>query len=149
MHLKRRRRSASILLVLLLAWSGSAQAGMLGWPVPRQQPWHFRFELAGDSFRELLEDDAEASSGRALVSMAVGLTSWSEVYGRIGLAEFNLDEALFSGDFGFAYGGGLRLRLFPLPFGTVGAAVQYLRSVARNRHPGAAFCGSAFVSAAR
>src|SRR5262245_27398711 len=128
MHLKHRRRSGSILLVLLLmAWCGSAQAGMLGMPVPRQQPWHFRFELAGDSFRELLSDDSEASTGRALVSVALGLTSWSEVYGRIGLAEFNLDEALFSGDFGFAYGGGIRVGLFPLPFGTMGVAGQYLR----------------------
>jgi hypothetical protein len=100
---------------------------MLGFPEPQQRPWHFRIELAGDSFRELLEDDAEASSGRALASVAVGLTSWSEIYGRIGVAEFNLDEDLFSGDFGFAYGGGIRLRLFPLPFGTVGAAGQYLR----------------------
>jgi hypothetical protein len=104
-------------------------AGMLGAPVPRQQAFHFRFELAGDSFQEQLQNsgDAEASSGRGLISIAFGLTNWSEIYVRAGLAEFNVDEALFRGDFGFAYGGGVRLRLLPLPFGTLGMAGQYLR----------------------
>ena len=66
-------------------------------PVPRQQAFHFRFELAGDSFQEQLQNsgDAEATSGRGLVSVVFGLTNWSEIYVRAGLAEFNVDEALF------------------------------------------------------
>lgn len=130
MHLKSRSLSGGFLCAVLLVVSAvTAHAGLLGFPVPRLQPWHLRVELTGDSFREDLEGigDAEASSGRALATVALGLTSWSEVYGRIGVGEFNIDEALFSGDFGFAYGGGLRVRLFPLPFGTVGATAQYLR----------------------
>jgi hypothetical protein len=102
---------------------------MLGFPVPRQKPWQPRFELAGDSFLETFDTSGspEASSGRALGTVALGLTPWSEIYGRFGVAEFNFDAALFSGDFGFAYGGGVRLRLLPLPFGTIGASGQYLR----------------------
>jgi hypothetical protein len=110
-------------------WADVAWAGMLGSPVPRQQAFHFRFELAGDSFKEQLQNsgDAEATSGRGLVSVVFGLTNWSEIYVRAGLAEFNVDEALFRGDYGFAYGGGVRLRLLPLPFGSIGLAGQYLR----------------------
>jgi hypothetical protein len=102
---------------------------MLGYPVARQQAMHFRFELAGDSFIEEVQNsgDAEATSGRGLVSVAFGLTDWLEIYGRAGLAEFNVDQALFRGDFGFAYGGGVRLRLLPLPFGYLGLTGQYLR----------------------
>ena len=131
MHLRQRLfASAGLLVVLLTAWGRPTDAGMLGSPVPRQRPWQVRLELAGDSFREELEEDEdaeEASSGRALVTAALGLTSWSEVYGRIGLAEFNYAPEFFRGDFGFAYGGGIRLRLLPLPFGTLGAIGQYLR----------------------
>jgi Outer membrane protein beta-barrel domain len=127
MHLKQRLLCSGVLLVLLLAaWGVPAWAGMLGFPVPRQQPWHVRFELAADSFIEEL-NDGQATTGRALATVALGLTSWSEIYARLGAAEFNIDEALFSGDFGFAYGGGFRLRLLPLPFGTLGATGQYLR----------------------
>jgi hypothetical protein len=119
-------------LVLLFMVGGcleSATAGMLGLPVARQQPLHFRFELAGDSFKEMLQNsgDEEATTGRGLVSIVFGLTDWSEIYVRAGMAEFNLDAALFRGDFGLAYGGGVRLRLLPLPFGSLGVAGQYLR----------------------
>ena len=105
---------------------------MLGSPVPRQQAFHFRFELAGDSFQEQLQNsgDAEATSGRGLVSVVFGLTNWSEIYVRAGLAEFNVDEALFRGDYGFAYGGGVRLRLLPLPFGSIGLAASICASPA-------------------
>jgi hypothetical protein len=104
-------------------------AGTIGFPVPRQKPLHLRFELVGDSFKEDVsgDDKAEANSGRGLVSVAVGLTDWLELYARLGGAEFNVDEALFNGTFGPAYGGGLRLRLFKLPWGEAGLAGQYLR----------------------
>ena len=122
--------SCSGLLLLCVGGilGGCRMAGMLGSPVPRQQAFHFRFELAGDSFKEQLQNsgDAEATSGRGLVSVVFGLTNWSEIYVRAGLAEFNVDEALFRGDYGFAYGGGVRLR--PLAaFGSIGLAGQYLR----------------------
>lgn len=130
MRLKWRVYCSSVLLLLGIGLHlESAHAGMLGYPVPRQQAWHFRFELAGDSFQEDLQNsgDAEATTGRGLVSIAFGLTDWCEIYGRLGMAEFNVDEALFRGNFGFAYGGGIRLRLLPLPFGYLGMAGQYLR----------------------
>jgi hypothetical protein len=121
--------SSLILLCVLQCLTTTALAGMIGFPAARQQPLHLRFELAGDSFKEALAGagNPEANSGRALVSVALGLTEWSEVYARFGLAEFNVDEALFGGDFGVAFGGGARLRLFKLPWGNVGLTGQYLQ----------------------
>ena len=130
MRLTYRAYCSSVLLLLGIGLHlESAQAGMLGYPVPRQQALHFRFELAGDSFQEDVQNtgDAEATTGRGLVSVAFGLTNWLDIYGRLGMAEFNVDEALFRGNFGIAYGGGVRLRLLPLPFGYLGVAGQYLR----------------------
>ena len=118
------------LLAIALTCSGTlARAGTIGFPVARLEPWHLRFELAGDSFTEKLKNDvdAEGETGRALLTTAFGLTSWSEVYVRLGMAEFQVDEALFNGDFGFAYGGGVRLRLFSFPLGSLGVSAQYLR----------------------
>ncbi len=116
----------------ILMWLGSvalARAGTLGFPSARLEPLQVRLELVGDSFKEEISGDAdgEANSGRGLVTVALGLTSWSEIYGRIGGAEFNLDEAIFNGRFGLAYGGGARFRLFRLGWGEVGITGQYLR----------------------
>jgi hypothetical protein len=130
MRLKHGVSSSSLLLLLVVGGClESATAGMIGFPLARQRALHFRLELAGDSFIEDLQNsaDAEATTGRGLVSVAFGLTDWSEIYVRAGLAEFNLDEELFRGDFGLAYGGGARLRLLPLPFGFLGVTGQYLR----------------------
>jgi hypothetical protein len=102
---------------------------MLGYPVPRLRPLHARIELAGDSFQETLDslDNARATSGRGLLTVAFGLTSWSEIYARFGMAEFNVRRAEFNGDFDFAYGGGARLRLLQRSWGSVGLIGQYLR----------------------
>jgi hypothetical protein len=107
----------------------TAAAGMLGYPVPRLRPLHPRFELAGDSFQETLDglDNARATSGRGLLTVAFGVTEWSEIYARFGMAEFNVRRAGFNGDFDFAYGGGARLRLFRLSWGSGGLISQYLR----------------------
>ncbi len=109
-------------LVALLALVGltmPATAGMIGYPAARLQTWQFRFEVAADSFEEDLQNtgSATATTGRALTTLSLGLTTWSEVFVRFGLAEFNIDEAIFTGDFGLAYGAGLRLRLFTVPTG--------------------------------
>jgi hypothetical protein len=130
MHLRPVMLCSSIWLTLMLGLLNiPASAGMLGFPAPQQQPWHMRFELAGDSFKEDLQNtgDAEATTGRALATVALGLTNWSEIFARFGTAEFNVHEALFNGNFGLAYGGGLRLRLLRLPLGVLGASAQYLR----------------------
>lgn len=130
MHLRTQLLLFSLALWCLLhALATPAVAGMLGYPVPRQSPLHLRFELAGDSFQETFDalNDAKATSGRGLVTIAVGLTDWSEVYARFGLAEFNVHRIAYDGDFGLAYGGGARLRLFRLPWGSVGLTGQYMR----------------------
>jgi hypothetical protein len=130
MHLTTRLLLFSLVLwCLLYALATTAAAGMLGYPVPRQRPLHLRFELAGDSFQETLDalDNAKASSGRALLTTVLGLTDWSEIYARFGLAEFNVHRVAYDGDFGFAYGGGARVRLLRLSWGSVGLMGQYMR----------------------
>jgi hypothetical protein len=130
MHLTTRLLLLSVALWCLLhTLVTTAAAGMLGYPVPRLRPLHPRFELAGDSFQETLDglDNAEATSGRGLLTVAFGVTDWSEIYGRFGMAEFNVRRAGFNGDFDFAYGGGARLRLFRLSWGSGGLIGQYLR----------------------
>lgn len=117
--------------LVVLAVSGALSpvgAGMLGYPVARLQPFQFRLEVAGDSFKEDLQNagDAQARSGRALATLAFGLTSWSEIYARVGGAEFSIDETLFNGKFGFAFGGGVRFRLVSFPIGAIGISGQYL-----------------------
>jgi hypothetical protein len=75
MHLRTRLVLSSLALGCLLhAVATTAVAGMLGYPVPRQRPLHLRFELAGGSFQETLDDlnNARATSGRGLVRTAVG-----------------------------------------------------------------------------
>jgi len=131
MHLRTRLLFFGLALwcCLLHALASPAAAGMLGYPVPRQRPLHFRFELGGDSFQETLDglNNAKATSGRGLVTTAVGLTDWSEIYARFGLAEFNVRRVGYDGDFGLAYGGGARLRLFRLSWGSGGLMGQYMR----------------------
>lgn len=119
---------ATLLLILVLL-PHVTLAGMLGYPAASQQPFHLRVEVAGDSFKEEVTGlgDAEANSARALFTAALGLTEWSEIYVRLGVADFAVDEALFNGGFDAAYGGGIRLRLLQLPIGDLGLTGQYLR----------------------
>ena len=130
MYLRQRLVWSGLLLLLLgIGWPHIVQAGMVGFPVARQEFLRLRVELAGDSFREELDGnrDPEATTGRVLASLAVGLASWIELYGRIGLGEFNIRRLGFNGDWRLAYGGGLRLRLAKFPIGSIGLAGQYLR----------------------
>ncbi len=118
------------LCLILLLWTvASAQAGYIGFPVARQPNWQPRLEVTGDSFKIDLEGDgnAEATTGRALATVSFGLTPWMELFARVGLAEFNIANADFKGDFGWAYGGGVRFRVWELPFFQVGLTGQYLR----------------------
>jgi hypothetical protein len=115
--------------VVYASLAAPVEAGAIGFPAPRLEPWHFRFGILGDSFKTELKNggDAEATTGRALVRLSLGLTDWSEIFAQIGVAEFNLDEAVFRGGFGLAYGGGARFRLWRFPYGQFGLTGQYLR----------------------
>ena len=89
MHLTTRLLLLSVSLWCLLhTLVTTATAGMLGYPVPRLRPLHARIELAGDSFQETLDglDNAKATSGRGLLTVAFGPTDWSEIYARVGMA---------------------------------------------------------------
>lgn len=120
---------AALLFTLIMLLPHVASAGMLGYPAATLQPFHLRVEVAGDSFKEDLTGpgNAEANSARALFTTALGLTEWSEIYLRLGVADFAVDEALFNGGVGAAYGGGIRLRLLQLSIGDLGLTGQYLR----------------------
>lgn len=126
---RRLRRIGWVCLALLLWTAAAAHAGYIGYPVPRRPAWQPRIEVTGDSFKADLEGvgKAEATTGRALATISLGLTSWAEVFARVGLAEFNIDAADFKGDYGLAYGGGVRFRVWELPFMQVGLTGQYLR----------------------
>lgn len=123
-------RRSLLLGVAFQLWATMALAGMLGDPVPRQRALQPRFELAGDSFKEDIKglvDNSEVTTGRGLFTAVLGLTDWSEIYARAGLADFNVRRIGFNGEFGLAYGGGARARLLRLSWGGVGLAGQYLR----------------------
>jgi len=130
MHLSTRILLLNVALWYLLhALTTPVAAGMLGDPVPRLLPLHARFELAGDSFQETLDtpDNANAKTGRGLLTAVFGPPEWSEIYARFGAAEFSFPPIGFNGNFGFAYGGGARFRLLRFSFGSVGLLGQYLR----------------------
>lgn len=136
MYLRQKLMWSGLMLVLLCTICPHiVQAGMVGFPIPRQEFLRLRFEIAGDSFREDLDGsgDPEATTGRALATIAMGLTSWSELYARVGMAEFNIKSLGFNGDFGLAYGGGLRLRLAKFPIGSIGVTGQYLRLTSNDK----------------
>ena len=112
-----------------------AQAGTIGYPAARQERLlQVRIEVAGDSFREVMqpvggvaEGEYKVGTGRALLTIASGVTDWSEIYARFGTAEFQIEGTDFNGSFGTAYGGGMRFRLLRFGWGVVGVTGQYLR----------------------
>ena len=120
-----------------------AQAGTIGYPAARQERLlQVRIELAGDSFREVMqpsgfttEQEYKFGTGRALLTIASGVTDWSEIYARFGTAEFAIEGTDFNGSHGTAYGGGLRLRLFRFGWGVVGVTGQYLRFTSSDDAP--------------
>ena len=130
-----------VLIAVVSVWVLSdsapvALAGMIGYPAARQERLlQVRFELAGDSFRQVVEAKGAVSAGRefkvgtgrGLMTVVAGLTDWSEVYARFGGGEFEIVGTGFNGSFGLAYGGGLRLRLLRFGWGVVGVTGQYLR----------------------
>ena len=118
-------------------------AGMIGYPAARQERLlQVRVEVAGDSFRELMEPAEVATAGeyrvgtgRALLTIASGVTDWSEIYARIGTAEFQIEGTDFNGSYGTAYGGGVRLRLWRFGWGVIGVTGQYLRFSSNDDDP--------------
>ncbi len=122
--------------LVLLLWSVvSVHAGYIGYPAARQPAWQPRIEVTGDSFKAHLEGEGQtpnATTGRALATISLGLASWVELFARVGLAEFNIADADFKGDYGLAYGGGIRLRVWDLPFVQVGLLGQYLRFISED-----------------
>ena len=129
-----------VLSVIVSIWvlcdaAPAALAGTIGYPAARQERLlQVRIEVAVDSFREVMEPAGVATggeykvgTGRALLTIASGVTEWSEIYARFGTAEFKIEGTDFNGSFGTAYGAGLRLRLLRFGWGVIGATGQYLR----------------------
>ena len=121
----------------------AALAGTIGYPAARQdRSLQFRVEVAGDGFRELMEPAGVATggeykvgTGRALLTIASGVTEWSEIYARFGTAEFYIEGTDFNGSYGTAYGGGVRLRLLRFGWGVVGLTGQYLQFSSTDDEP--------------
>ena len=121
----------------------AALAGTIGYPAARQDGLlQFRVEVAGDGFRELMEPagvptggEYKVGTGRALLTIASGVTEWSEIYARFGTAEFHIEGTDFNGSFGTAYGGGVRLRLLRFGWGVVGVTGQYLQFSSSDDEP--------------
>lgn len=133
-------------IVSIWVWCDAAPvalAGAIGYPAARQERLlQVRIEVAGDSFRELMEPAGAATqgeykvgTGRALLTVASGLTEWSEIYARFGTAEFQIEGTDFNGSYGTAYGGGMRLRLLRFGWGVVGVTGQYLRFSSDDDEP--------------
>ena len=120
-----------------------ALAGTIGYPAARQERLlQVRIEVAGDSFRERMEPSGigaageyKVGTGRALLTVASGVTDWSEIYARVGTAEFQIEGTDFNGSYGTAYGGGVRLRLLRFGWGVVGVTGQYLRFTSSDDAP--------------
>ena len=137
-----------VLGVIVSVWvlcdaAPAALAGTIGYPAARQDRLlQFRVEVASDGFRELMEPAGVATAGeykvgtgRALFTIASGLTEWSEIYARFGTAEFYIEGTDFNGSFGTAYGGGVRLRLLRFGWGVVGVTGQYLQFSSSDDEP--------------
>ena len=137
-----------VLSVIVSIWvlcdaAPTALAGTIGYPAARQERLlQVRIEVAVDSFREVMEPAGVATggeykvgTGRALLTIASGVTDWSEIYARFGTAEFKIEGTDFNGSFGTAYGAGLRLRLLRFGWGVIGATGQYLRFSSSNDAP--------------
>ena len=133
-------------IVSMWVWCDAAhiaQAGTIGYPAARlERLLQVRVEVTGDSFRELMEPtgftaqgEYKVGTGRALLTIASGVTDWSEIYARFGTAEFQIEGTDFNGAFGAAYGGGLRLRLLRFGWGVVGVTGQYLRFSSEDDEP--------------
>ena len=113
----------------------AALAGTIGYPAARQERLlQIRVEVAADNFREVMqpagvatEEEYKFGTGRALLTIASGVTEWSEIYARFGTAEFQVEGTDFNGSYGTAYGGGVRLRLLRFGWGVVGVTGQYLQ----------------------
>lgn len=116
-------------LMIIMGVTPLVEAGMVGYPGVRLKPLQFRLGLTGDSFRTHFSgtEESEATTGRALVRVTMGLTKWSEIFAQVGQAEFNIDAFDFGGNFGLLYGGGARIRLLRTAYGQVGLTGQYLR----------------------
>ena len=137
-----------VLSVIVSIWvlcdaAPEALAGTIGYPSARQERLlQIRVEVAGDSFREVMEPIGGATegeykfgTGRALLTIASGVTDWSEIYARIGTAEFSIEGTDFNSSYGTAYGGGVRLRLLRFAWGVVGVTGQYLQFSSSDDEP--------------
>ena len=137
-----------VLSVIVSIWvlcdaAPEALAGTIGYPSARQERLlQIRVEVAGDSFREVMEPIGGATegeykfgTGRALLTIASGVTDWSEIYARFGTAEFSIEGTDFNSSYGTAYGGGVRLRLLRFAWGVVGVTGQYLQFSSSDDEP--------------
>ncbi len=131
-------------LVLLvaggLALPDAASAGRLGDPASVAAPTRFTLGVEYEFLERDIEYDspiapgneAELESQRVLVRGAYGIAPNLEVFARLGGAEAETDTPSVNGDFGLAFGGGVKGVIFRGPNWALGAVGQFLYYKSEN-----------------
>ncbi len=131
-------------LVLLvaggLALPDAASAGRLGDPASVAAPTRFTLGVEYEFLERDVEYDsplagvteAELESQRVLVRGAYGIAPNLEVFARLGGAEAETNTPSVNGDFGLAFGGGVKGVIFRGPNWALGAVGQFLYFESEN-----------------
>lgn len=131
-------------LVLLvaggLALPDAASAGRLGDPASVAAPTRFTLGVEYEFLERDVEYDsplagvteAELESQRVLVRGAYGIAPNLELFARLGGAEAETDTPSVNGDFGLAFGGGVKGVIFRGPNWALGAVGQFLYYESEN-----------------
>lgn len=140
-RVKSARKSVRIglgLLLLVLLPAQHAEAGSIGRPTASGRPGTLsEFNLEYDLVQRDLDTSelafqGTATSERVLLQGICGLTPYSDLYLRIGMAGLETSSRGFSGDLGPAFGGGGRWTIFQKGDLMMGLGIQFLEFFSRN-----------------
>ena len=135
---------AGVLLVLVvaggLALPEAASAARLGDPASVAAPTRFTLGVEYEFLERDVEFDSpffganktELESQRVLVRGAYGIAPNLEVFARLGGAEAKTDTPSVNGDFGVAFGGGVKGVIYRGPNWALGAVGQFLYFESEN-----------------
>ncbi len=134
---------AGVLVLLVaggIALPGAASAARLGDPASVAAPTRFTLGVEYEFIERDVEFDspflgaseAELESQRVLVRGAYGIAPNLEVFARLGGAEAETNTPSVNGDFGLAFGGGVKGVIFRGPNWAVGAVGQFLYYESEN-----------------
>lgn len=130
----------ALLVAVGVALPEGARAARLGDPTAVAAPARFSLGVEYEFLERDVEYDspiagvneAELESQRVFVRGAYGLTPDMEVFLRLGGAEAETDRPNVNGDFGLAFGGGVKGVIFRGPNWALGAVGQFLYYQSEN-----------------